>query len=304
MSTDEELTHFGVKGMRWGFRKSTSGSSGPSSRKVARQDKRFERGANTLGTAIQLHNRAAELTNKNDIDRINNKPQYKGQDFRKDSPLRQKYYAEHQRAFLDNLHKAAAEKVNASGTKNYMILEKPDGSWEVFTEDRKKARHAEGEDTFVVNVEYDATGHILGLEVSESTVKHGQEFVEDFLAHYGVKGMRWGFRKSSGGVSLGRRAKGPSSSDFKKAAAAKTKVKKSGGTHALENDELQSLIKRMNLEKQYSELSKRDKRKVVGAKFVGDVIGGVAKGQATRLGNQVAQDQIDKLIKKAAGRRR
>lgn len=125
----------------------------------------------------------------------------------------------------------------------------------------------------------------------------------DDLIHYGVKGMRWGFRKSSGGVSVGRRAKGPSSADFKRAASAKSKVKKSGGTHALDNDELQSLIKRMNLEKQYADLSKRDKRKVVGAKFVGDILGGVAKTQGQRLGNQVAQEQIDKLIKRAAARR-
>jgi hypothetical protein len=124
------------------------------------------------------------------------------------------------------------------------------------------------------------------------------------IKHYGVKGMRWGFRKGSGGVSIGRKAKGPSSADFKKAATAKTKVKKAGGTHALDNDELQSLIKRMNLEKQYKELSARDKRKVVGAKFVGDVLQGVGKTQAQRVGNQIAQDQIDKLIKRAAGRRK
>lgn len=137
------------------------------------------------------------------------------------------------------------------------------------------------------------------------TIARGQ----DFLSHYGVKGMRWGFRKGSGGVSTGRKAKAkaPSSEDFKKAASAKTKIK-SGGTKTLSNDELQSLVKRMNLEKQYAELSVRDKRKVVGAKVVGDILQettkGVVKGQATRLGNQLAQDQIDKLIKKAGKKKR
>lgn len=129
----------------------------------------------------------------------------------------------------------------------------------------------------------------------------------DDLIHFGVKGMRWGFRKGPGGVSTGKKAKAPSSEDFKKAASAKTKIK-SGGTKTLSNEELQSLVKRMNLEKQYAELSVRDKRKVVGAKVVGDILQettkGVVKGQATRLGNQLAQDQIDKLIKKAGKKKR
>lgn len=127
------------------------------------------------------------------------------------------------------------------------------------------------------------------------------------LFHFGVKGMRWGVRRS--GVNAGKiyrkpSAKAPSSEDFKKATAAKAKIgttkvgKTAKKTAPLSNDELQSLVKRMNLEKQYAELSNRDRKKVVGAKFVGDVLGGVAKGQATRLGNQLAADQIDKLLKK------
>lgn len=138
-------------------------------------------------------------------------------------------------------------------------------------------------------------------------------FVDEFLEHHGVKGMRWGvrrsginigkiYRKPPGEVSVKVARKAPTSPDFKKAEAAKAKVTKGKGsrkTAALNNDELQALVKRMNLEKQYAELSQRDKRKVVGAKFVGDVLGGVAKGQATRLGNQLAQEQIDKLLKNA-----
>lgn len=128
------------------------------------------------------------------------------------------------------------------------------------------------------------------------------------LVHHGVKGMRWGVRRS--GVNIGKIyrkpvAKAPTSDDFKKAQASKaaigsTKTSKTAKkTAPLSNADLQSLVRRMNLEKQYAELSTRDKRKVVGAKFVGDVLGGVAKGQATRLGNQLAADQIDKLLKNA-----
>lgn len=160
------------------------------------------------------------------------------------------------------------------------------------------------------------------MEVSMSdTVATG----EKFLSHFGVKGMRWGVRRS--GINIGKvyfekndgtkrttktgrittatpKRKPPTSDDFKKATAAKAKIgttkvgKTAKKTAPLSNDELQSLVKRMNLEKQYAELSTRDQRKVVGAKFVGDVMVGVAKGQATRLGNQLAQEQLEKLLKK------
>jgi hypothetical protein len=256
---------------------------------------------------LKLHNRAAELTNKNDIDRINNKPQYKDKDFTRDSPLRQKYYAEHQKAFIDNLQKAADEMgTNASGTKKYTILEKPDGSWDVLLDDTKKVKHAD-EDPMTVKVTRDAAGYILSLAIVSTTMTHGEEFLE----HHGVKGMRWGFRKGSGGVSTARK-RTPTSDDFKKAQAAKAKIgtsktgKSAKKTAPLSNEELQSLVKRMNLEKQYSELSARDKKKVVGAKFVGDLIGGTASGivktQASRYGNELAQKQIEELLKRAGKR--
>ncbi len=308
---EEVLAHHGIKGMRWGVRRAAS-SKALSPRQVKRLDKRFDRNAHTFNTALKLHNRAAELTNKNDIDRINNKPQYKDKDFTRDSPLRQKYYAEHQKAFIDNLQKAADEMgTNASGTKKYTILEKPDGSWDVILDDRK-AKHAD--ESISVSVKKDSMGHILSLAVIDP-VAHGAAIVSDALAHYGVKGMRWGFRKGSGGVSVGRK-KTPTSVDFKKAEAARAKIgaKKTGPaakkTAPLSNEELQALVKRMNLEKQYAELSTKDQHTVAGAHITGKILGGLGKGtgqvagnivksQATKLGNELAAKELEKLLKRA-----
>ncbi len=88
----------------------------------------------------------------------------------------------------------------------------------------------------------------------------------DFLAHYGVKGMRWGQRRR-GGTSKGK--VGPKSGDALKANKLKSRAK-THGTSSLSNKELQTAITRMNLEQQYSRLAAPPKSK--GRKFVDEMI--------------------------------
>lgn len=91
--------------------------------------------------------------------------------------------------------------------------------------------------------------------------------IDDFLFHFGVKGMKWGVRRdSSGRAQLGaapRRAharrveavkkataKRPSSEDHMKLVA----TKKARAKH-LSDAEIKSAIGRMNLERQYNQLN-------------------------------------------------
>lgn len=106
--------------------------------------------------------------------------------------------------------------------------------------------------------------------------------VSKHLAHYGIKGMRWGRRKSEGTSAVevsatpGKKvvAKGgenqPAAPDAVRVAAYKQKAKAST-TDALQTKELQELVNRMNLEQQYSRLTQekgffdrldQDKKKV------------------------------------------
>lgn len=104
--------------------------------------------------------------------------------------------------------------------------------------------------------------------------------VEDFLAHYGVKGMRWGHRKAesrsstvtviktpgkkvrtSGGHDL------PPSADAIRTAKLRQKARASS-THSLSDNELKDLVKRMNLEQQYKDLASKDL--TTGEKFLKD----------------------------------
>lgn len=68
------------------------------------------------------------------------------------------------------------------------------------------------------------------------------------LTHYGVKGMKWGVTRTDAQISAASSRGG--SEDFRKAAAAQNKIE-TKGTRALSNQELQGVITRMNLERQY-----------------------------------------------------
>lgn len=84
--------------------------------------------------------------------------------------------------------------------------------------------------------------------------------VDNFLEHFGVKGMRWGVRRN--------RAQTPSSSDATNAARVHNKIRQTGGTHSLSNKELQDFITRANLEQQYSRLAHQDPKLAKGHNFI------------------------------------
>lgn len=104
--------------------------------------------------------------------------------------------------------------------------------------------------------------------------------MEDVLSHYGVKGMRWGFRKSEHeGGTTAKRAPVPVSADKAKAQEHASKVGKKGDTSALSNQELQQLVQRMNLEQQYSRLSSQPGRIQAGSKKTKEILDAVETGK-------------------------
>lgn len=254
---DDILEHFGKKGMKWGVR-NDRGHEGQKAKtkKIAKLDKTFDRNTSSSITAAKIHNAAVESANK-EVVRINNKPQYKGKDFSKESPLRKQYYNEHKQAYINALEESAKSfGTNASGTKRYTIFERPDGlGWDVSTKD---VSHADGESVFV-KVNYDPKGHIISLEIPESTL--AQTAINNILDHSGVKGMKWGVRKSSSSKSSTKRTK------------FKTSPKK------LSNEELAKRIKRMETEKRFNDLNRDDVSE--GKKLVNEVM--------TSVGREVAK---------------
>lgn len=231
------IEHHGVKGQKWGIR-NDRGHQGEraKTKKIAKLDKKFETNTNLVNAWVAVHNHAADLTNKNDVHRINNKPQYKDKDFSRDTPLRRKYYKEHQDAYLRNVEAAVKELgTNASGTKQYSIIETSNGDWQIHV---TEVNHDDMTDV-IIHVTYDDNGRILSVEAPK-LITHSD--IDGFIiSHHGVKGQKWGIRHKP------QRKK---SSDFKT-----TEHLRKKRAHELSNKQLQKVNSRVNLEKNFKQLN-------------------------------------------------
>ena len=86
---------------------------------------------------------------------------------------------------------------------------------------------------------------------------------EDHIEHFGVKGMRWGVRKDSGGQY----------------------TRYSGGAKHLSDHELQTRLKRLEAEKRYRDLNKRQAKS--GEKFASKILTNIGDRSLTAVGTGV-----------------
>lgn len=107
---------------------------------------------------------------------------------------------------------------------------------------------------------------------------------DEYLKHYGIPGMRWGKRKGNVTITT------PGHADYEK-----TKSMRSKSTHELSNADLKDLNNRLQLERQYKDLTKKEKSK--GEKFVTSVLEASGKTVATALVTRA----LNNMIKKALG---
>jgi hypothetical protein len=117
----------------------------------------------------------------------------------------------------------------------------------------------------------------------------------EFLAHFGVKGMKWGVRKDD--ALRGTSSVHTAHEDAVKAQAAKEKVRV-GGVKALSNEELQALVTRQNLEQNFARLN--PKQVSAGKNFANTVaqIGvNSVKNTTQKTADKALQKGADALIK-------
>lgn len=102
------------------------------------------------------------------------------------------------------------------------------------------------------------------------------------LAHFGVKGMKWGVRREhinaarTIGSQSGAAAKGLRR-DVTKKQFRKT-VDKTGGLHKVSDDKLKKMLERMEMERKFTRMMDEDKaRRAAGLKAVGKILGVAGK---------------------------
>lgn len=161
--------------------------------------------------------------------------------------------------------------------------------------------------------DYDGPEFVLQSDNDYAEVSMS-DAVDEFLAHYGVPGMRWGRRKGEsvpdgvtqvtqkkpGGKLTTAGGKGiPAHPDAIAKAQAKQAAKGSG-VQALSNKELQAAVQRMNLEQQYSRLTQTDSAGKRAQKVVKELLGiGKTYNEALQFQNSPAGKQLKEKMEEA-----
>ena len=192
--TDDFLAHYGVKGMKWGVR-NDRGHEGQraSTRAIAKADKKYEKSFVGMAGYVKIQNAFADEVNAR-IPALNARhPNINVFDPSKDA-YNVAYLKDYENVVAESCVSATrALGPNASGTRQVRIFK--DGSgidthWAARIEDvEKEVKHtAFSGPHFLIKPKFSPAGRIIGQTI---TVEDG----ETTLAHYGVKGMRWGVRK-------------------------------------------------------------------------------------------------------------
>lgn len=267
-SVADTLEHFGVRGMKWGVRRTdaqlakASGKKEPKMSKlkdakgdaISKDDVKWSKAAGRTKEGIKAYNQAAKKMNDEHIERINNKPEYKNQDFTKDSPTRQKYYKEYGDTFLKEFSSSLKEQFGESPSGKYTVQPNPDGGPSWYVGYKEDATHAD--DKVFVHYKTDDQGYITEISIDD-----------DVLEHYGVKGMKWGVRRTAAQLRKSRGDNPKSKSSIKK----------------LSDEELNKRLKRKENEKKLHSLEK-----TTGQQTAEDILGGIGKKALKHVGTGVA----------------
>ena len=109
---------------------------------------------------------------------------------------------------------------------------------------------------------------------------------QTMLMHYGVKGMKWGVRRSE--AELARARGRSSSSDSGKPSSGRKRVSE------MSDDELRKSVNRLQLEQQYNKLN--PEKISVGKRFVNKMLKDVVVPAAT----EVAKESVKKIMQSSA----
>lgn len=274
-----EVKHHGIKGMKWGVRRSQE--------ELSRDDKKWlKKTSRSAKQYMKVYDDMAKAMNTGGFDTINKKyenPNGKGplDDFEPDGRPTAR-----QQAYLNEVSETCERHLNESAKRNYP--DSPSGRFGVEfvyrperdpmpvmvivdRQEKDSAQHADTpagtfevklqwKDGFVTQVEMPDVLEQSGLTLEEF-LEHSETSREEFIQHYGVKGMKWGVRRSQAELERSR-------------------------ISSMSDEELSAVVKRMRLENDYRAASKAASTSA-GREFLrkyGNQVGSIAVGALASTG--------------------
>lgn len=130
---------------------------------------------------------------------------------------------------------------------------------------------------------------------------------EEYLAHYGVLGMKWGVRKDSSGRRRPTSEVLREQKTKRRTTSKKESVRNNNSTQKVQNEtlsdeELRRIINRIQLERQYAQLTAPQKQQPSRMKsLMKDVAYDVTKGATTEVGKAILSQALKVEFNKRAG---
>lgn len=259
-----QLSHHGVKGMKWGVRRAqahkqsgaekavnrqlrSAGNAHREKKSAREQHKAWKKSANNAETANAVFQDAAKSFNKV-MPKLNKDPAFA--DMATNRNTRRQYDAVVATIFNQHLAQASVNRTHNADINRAMIYQMtPDGR-HMRAIEVKQVGHA---DTSSPDFELirDEDGFVIDIRLVETSMSQ-EDLVLAYLAHHGVKGQRWGVRRTKAALARAAKREGrpPASEEHER-----TKELLKKGKTGLSNKELKEVNERLNLEQNFSRLN-------------------------------------------------